>query len=137
MALSPLKMIQKQTCGWFVLAAVISCSIAVSLGDTVTATIGEPLILRFGYRGRRRGVTYHFSKDDQPFVLERPRVFRRFDRLSFVEITDTDAGEYHLLVEGRRVRYSKAINLIGMHMCNEHMHVNSLLVDTYICTYSG
>ena len=112
--LSPLIMIQKQTCCWFVLAAVVSCSIAVSLGDTVTANIGEPLILRFGYRGRRLGVRYHFSKDGQRFVPERFRVFRLFDRLSFVEITDTDAGEYHLVVEGWRVHYTKTINLIGM-----------------------
>ena len=108
-------MIQKQTWSWFVLAAVICCSIAVSLGETITATIGEPLVLRFGYRGRRRGVTYHFSKDGQTFVPERLRVFQRFERLSFVEVTDTDAGEYHLVVDGRRVHYSQTINVLGMH----------------------
>ena len=136
-------MIQKQTCGWFILAAVISCSIAVSLGDTVTANIGEPLVLRFGYRGRRLGVRYHFSKDGQPFVPERLRVFQRFDRLSFAEITDTDAGEYHLVVEGRRVHYSKAINLIGMYTTVCVMSICMLTAcwwvhtHIYVYTHSG
>ena len=117
-------MIQKQTYGWFVLAAVICCSIAVSLGETITATIGEPLVLRFGYRGRRLGVRYHFSKDGRSFAPERFRVFRLFDRLSFVEITDTDAGEYHLVVDGWRVHYSQTINVLGMHIM--YVHANTV-----------
>ena len=106
----------KQICGWFVLAAVISCSAAASLGETVTATIGAPYILRFDYDGPRLGVTYRFRKDGQPFVPERFRVFQRRARLSFVEITDTDAGLYELEVEGRGIQYSSSINLLGMYM---------------------
>ena len=106
-------MIWKQICGWFVLAAVISCSAAVSLRETVTATIGDPYILRFDYDGPRLGVTYRFSKDGKPFVPERFRVFQSLRRLSFVEITDSDAGLYQLEVEGKNVQYSKTINLLG------------------------
>ena len=109
-------MIWKQISGWLVLAVVISCHTAVSLEDTVTATIGEPFVLRFGYTGRRLGVRYHFSKDGKPFVPERPRVLRILGRLSFVEITDGDAGLYKLEVEGRRISYTKSINLLGMYL---------------------
>ena len=35
-------------------------------------------------------------------------------RLSFVEITDSDAGLYQVEVEGKNVQYSKTINLLGM-----------------------
>ena len=35
------KMTWKQTCGWFVLATMISCSAAVSLRETFTVTIGD------------------------------------------------------------------------------------------------
>ena len=104
----------KQICGWFVLAAVISCSAAASLGETVTATIGAPYILRFDYDGPRLGVTYRFRKDGQPFVPERFRVFRFRRRISFVEISDSDAGLYELEVEGRGTSYSGSINLQGM-----------------------
>ena len=108
-----LKMIWKQICGWCVLA-MISCSAAMSTRDTVTATIDNPFILNFGYSGRRFGVTYRFSKDGSPFVPERFRVFQRRGRLSFVEITDSDAGVYQLEVEGKGIHYSRTINLLGM-----------------------
>ena len=103
-------------------AAVISCSAAASLGETVTATIGAPCIFRFDYNGPRLGVTYRFRKDGQPFVPERFRVFQHCGRLSFVEISDSDAGLYELEVverkkEGRRTSYNKAINLLGMYTC--------------------
>ena len=104
----------KQICGWFMLAAVISCGAAATLGETVTATIGAPYILRFDYDGPRLGVTYRFRKDGQPFVPERFRVFQFLGRLSFVEITDSDAGLYELEVEGRGTSYSSTINLQGM-----------------------
>ena len=104
----------KQICGWFVLAAVISRSAAASLGETVTATIGAPYILRFDYDGPRLGVTYRYRKDGQPFVPERFRVFRFLGRLSFVEITDSDAGVYVLEVVGKKTSYSSTINLQGM-----------------------
>ena len=104
----------KQICGWFVLAAVISRSAAASLGETVTATIGAPYILRFDYDGPRLGVAYQFRKDDQPFAPEKLRVFQFCERLSFVEITDSDAGLYELEVEERRIHYSSTINLQGM-----------------------
>ena len=107
-------MIWKQIFGWFVLAAVISCSATVTSGETVTATIGDPYILKFEYNGPRRGVRYRFSKDDKPFVPERYRVFWSCGRISFLEITDDDAGLYQLEVQGRRIQYSKAINLLGM-----------------------
>ena len=106
-------MIQKQICGWIVLA-VISCSAAMSLRETVTATAGEPYILRFSYSGPRIGVDYHFTKDGEPFVPARFRVFRLLGRISFVEVTESDAGVYHLEVNGRRVHYSKTIKLLGM-----------------------
>ena len=109
-----MKMNWKQICGWFVLAAVIGCSAAASLGETVTATIGAPYILRFDYDGPRLGVTYRFRKDGQPFVPERFRVFQRRGRLSFVEVTDSDAGVYELEVEGRGTNYRSTINLLGM-----------------------
>ena len=114
-------MIWKQICGWCLLA-VISCSAAVSIRDTVTATDGDPFILSFGYSGRRLGVTYRYSKDGKPFVPERLRVLQRLGRLSFLEITDEDAGSYQLEVEGRGVRFSRTINLLGM----------SLLIAIYI-----
>ena len=106
-------MIWKQICGWCLLA-VISCSAAVSIRDTVTATDGEPFILNFGYSGRRLGITYHYSKDGKPFVPERLRVLQLLGRLSFLEITDEDAGLYQLEVEGRGVRFSRTITLLGM-----------------------
>ena len=108
-------MIWKQICGWCVLA-MISCSAAISTTDleTVTATIGDPFILKFGYNGRRFDVTYHFSKDGSPFVPERFRAFLLRGRLSFVEVTDSDAGVYTLAVEGSGIRYRKSINLLGM-----------------------
>ena len=91
------------------LAVVISCHAAVSLGDldTVNATIGEPFVLRFGYKGHRLGVRYHFSKDGKTFVPEKLRVLQIRGRLSFVEITDSDAGLYKLEVEGRRILLHK------------------------------
>ena len=110
------KMNWKQICGWLVLAAVISCSAAASLGETVTATIGAPYILRFDYDGPRLGVTYRFRKDGQPFVPERFRVFRFLGRISFVEISDSDAGVYELEVEGRGTSYSSTINLLGVYL---------------------
>ena len=108
-------MIWKQICGWCVLA-MISCSAAMSTRDTVTATIGDPFILRFGYNGHRFGVTYQFSKDGSPFVPERFRVFLLRGRLSFVEVTNSDAGAYTLEVEGSGIHYSKTINLLGMNV---------------------
>ena len=109
-------MIWKQICGWLVLAVVISCHTAVSQEETVTATIGEPFVLRFGYKGRRLGVWHYFSKDGKPFVPERPRVMQFRGRISFVEITDSDAGLYRLEVKGRRIRYTKSINLLGIYL---------------------
>ena len=106
-------MIWKQICGWCLLA-IISCSAAMSIRDTVTATVGDAFILSFGYSGRRLGVTYHYSKDGKPFVPERFRVLQLLGRLSFLEITDEDAGVYQLEVEGRGIRFSRTINLLGM-----------------------
>ena len=111
-------MIWKQICGWCLLA-VISCSAAVSIRDTVTATDGDPFILSFGYSGRRLGVTYRYSKDGIPFVPERLRVLQRLGRLSFLEITDEDAGSYQLEVEGRGVHFSRTINLLGMYVITD------------------
>jgi len=107
-------MILKQICGWCLLA-VISCSAAMSIreSDTVTATIGDPFILKFGYRGRRQGVTYRYSKDGKPFVPEKFRVFQLLGRLSFLEITDEDAGVYQLGVVGKGIRFSRTITLSG------------------------
>ena len=109
-----LSMNWKQTCSWFVLAVVISCNPAATLGETVTATVGAPYILRFDYDGPRLGVTFRYRKDGQPFVPERFIVFRFLGRLSFIEITDTDAGLYELEVEGRGIHYSGTVNLQGM-----------------------
>ena len=106
-------MIWKQICGWCLLA-VISCSAAVSIRDTATATVGDPFILKFNYSGHRLGVDYHYSKDGKPFVPERSRVLQLLGRLSFLEITESDAGVYQLVVEGRGIRYSSTINLLGM-----------------------
>ena len=107
-------MIQKQFCGWLILATLISYTTAMVLRDTANATIGEPYILKFGYVGPKRGVTYHFNKDGKPLVAEKFRVFQHLGRLSFVEITHEDAGLYQFEVHGRRIQYSKAINLLGM-----------------------
>ena len=110
-------MIWRQICGWCVLA-MISCCAAMSTRDMVTATIGDPFILRFDYSGRRFGVTYHFSKDGRPLAPERFRVFQLRGRLSFVEITESDAGVYQLEVEGRGIQYNQTINLLGMYVCS-------------------
>ena len=106
----------KQVCGWFVLAAVISYSAAVSLREAqaVTATVGEPYVLKFGYDGPRDGVKYRFTKDGKPLLTAKFRVFQLLRRLSFVEITESDAGLYHFEVEGSGIRYSKTINLLGI-----------------------
>ena len=123
----------RQICGWFVLA-MISCSGAVSLRETITAATGDPCIMRFGYDGPRDGVKFRFTKDGNPLVAERFRVFQYPRRLSFVEVTDSDTGLYQLDVEGNGIRYSKAINLIGMYVhvkytyismgnCNKIMHI--------------
>ena len=100
------------------LAAVISCSAAVSLRETVTATIGDPYILKFGYEGPRHGVKFHFTKDGTPLIAEKFRVFQLLRRLSFVEITESDAGLYHLEIEGKGIHYSKSINLLGSEICS-------------------
>lgn len=101
----------KQICGWFVLA-MISCTTAVSLRETITARTGDPCIMRFGYEGPRNGVKFAFTKDGKPLVAERFRVFQYPRRLSFVEVSDSDSGLYQLEVEGEGIRYSAAINLI-------------------------
>ena len=101
----------KQICGWFVLA-MVSCSTAVSLRETITARTGDPCIMRFGYKGPREGVKFAFTKDGKPLAAERFRVFQYPRRLSFVEVTDSDSGQYQLEVEGEGIRYSAAINLI-------------------------
>ena len=79
-------MILKQISDWLVLAVLISCHAAVFLGDldTVNATIGEPFVLRFGYKGSRLGVRYHFSKDSKTFVPEKLRVLQICGRLSII-----------------------------------------------------
>ena len=104
----------KQICGWCLLA-VICCSVAMSIreSDTVTTTIGDPFVLSFGYRGRRLGVDYRYSKDGKPFVPEKFRVFQLPGRLSFLEITDEDAGVYQLGVVGKGIRFSRKITLSG------------------------
>ena len=106
-------MIWKQISGWCLLA-IISCSAAVSISDTVTATVGDPFILNFGYSGRRRGVIYRYSKDNKPFSPEKFRVLQLLGKLSFLEITDEDAGVYQLGVAGKGIRFSSAITLLGM-----------------------
>ena len=98
--------------------------------DTVTATIGDPFILSFGYNGRRFGVTYQFSKDGSPFVPERFRVFLIHGRLSFVEVTDSDAGAYTLAVEGSGIHYRKTINLLGMNVTNNRLKPHIAIVFT-------
>ena len=106
----------KQICGWFVLAAVISCSAAASLGETYTATIGEPYILKTGYKGSRDGVWYHCIKDGKPYVPDHIRVFLLLRRLSFVEITESDAGTYQIEIQGKGgLHYTKTIKLLGMY----------------------
>ena len=107
----------KQICGWCMLA-MISCSAAITTPDleTVTATIGDPFILKFDYNGRRFGVTYNFSKDGSPFVPERFRAFLYCGKLSFVEIADIDAGVYTFAAEGSGIHYRKSINLSGMNI---------------------
>ena len=97
-----------------VAVAVISCSTAMALvADSVTATIGEPYILKFGYEGPRDGVDFHFSKDGKPFLAEKILVFKLLRRLSFIEITESDAGVYTLEVNGKGIHYKKAITLLG------------------------
>ena len=106
----------KQICGWFVLAAVISCSAAASLGETFTATIGQPYILKTGYEGSRDGVWYHCIKDGKPYVPDHIRVFLLLRRLSFVEITESDAGTYQIEIQGKGgLHYTKIIKLLGMY----------------------
>ena len=104
-------------CGCLLLA-VISCCVAVSLRDTAATeewcTFGEPYIMQFGYKGPRDGVTYHFTKDGKPVEVDRRRIFQRRGRMSFVEIADTDAGEYQLQVSGKGVHFIKKIKLLGM-----------------------
>ena len=112
--LFPLKMIWKQICGWCLLA-VISCSAAGSIRETVTATVGDPFVLSFGYNGRRFGVTYHYSKDGKLFAAEKSRVLQPLGRLAFLVIHESDAGVYQLEVNGRGINYRKSINLLGMH----------------------
>jgi len=105
-----------QIYGW-VAVAVISCSIAMALEDSATATAGEPYILRFDYSGRRRGAKFHYTKDGEPFVAEKSRVFTLLRRLSFVEISESDAGVYTLKVNRKGVqRYNKSITLTGMYI---------------------
>ena len=118
----------KQICGWCVLA-MISCSAAISTTDTVTATIGDPFILKFGYNGSRFGVTYQFSKDGSPFVPERFRAFLLRGRLSFIEVTDSDAGVYTLAVEGSGIRYRKSINLLGMNVVTTYVAMKSYIAS--------
>ena len=120
----------KQICGWCVLA-MISCSAAISTTETVTATIGDPFILSFGYNGRRFGVTYQFSKDGSPFVPERFKVFLLRGRLSFVEVTDSDAGVYTLAVEGSRIRYRKSIKLLGMNVVTTYIAMK-IMIASYV-----
>jgi len=106
-------MIWKQIYG-LVAVAVISCSTAMALvADSVTATIGEPYILKFGYGGPTHGVNFHFSKDGKPFLAEKIRVFLLLRRLSFIEISESDAGVYTLEVNGKGISYKKSITLLG------------------------
>ena len=108
-------MIRKQIFGWCLLAVMSCCSAAMSIkeSDKVTATIGDPFILSFDYSGSRQDVTYHYSKDGKAFVPEKFRVLQLPGRLSFLEITNEDAGVYQLEVDGSRTHYSKTINLSG------------------------
>ena len=106
-----------QICGWFVLATVISCSAAASLGETVTATIGAPYILNIGYKGSRDGVWYHCIKDGKQLLPDNFRLFFLLRRLSFVEITEGDAGTYQIEIQSKDgVVYTKTINLLGMYV---------------------
>ena len=116
-------MIGKQICGWCLLA-VISCSAAVSIRATVTATVGDPFVLSFGYSGRRFGISCHYRKDGKPFFPERLRVVQLLGRLSFLEITEEDAGIYQIGVVGRGIRFSRTITLLGA------------CIATYICSYT-
>ena len=89
---------------------------AASLGETVTATIGAPYILNIGYKGSRDGVWYHCIKDGKQLLPDHFRVFLSIRRLSFVEITESDAGTYQIEIQGKDgVVYTKAINLLGMY----------------------
>ena len=106
-------MIWKQICGWCLLT-VISCGAAMSIRDTVTATIGDPFVLNFDYSVHRQGVTYRYVKDGNPFIPEESRVLQLLGRLLFLEITDVDAGVYQLEVEGSGLNYSRTINLLGI-----------------------
>jgi len=116
---------RKQIYGW-VAVAVISCSIAMALEDSVTATAGEPYILKFDYSGSRRGVKFHYTKDGERFFAERSRVFTLLRRVSFVEITEDDAGVYTLEVNRRGVQqYSKTITLTGT-------YIYTYVVKTYM-----
>ena len=105
----------KQIYGWIVVA-VISCSTTMALvGDSITGIVGDPCIVNFGYDGPRHGVNFRFSKDGKPFVAERFRVFQRLQRLSFAEVTESDAGVYTLAVDGRGIRrWRRSITLLGM-----------------------
>ena len=108
----------KQICGWFVLATMVSCSTTASLKETFTATIGEPYIVNVGYTGSGDGVWYHCIKDGKPFLADHFRVFLLLRRLSFVEITENDAGTYEIEIQGKNgVVYTKIINLLGMYSC--------------------
>ena len=108
-------MIWKQICGWCLLA-IISCSAAVSIRDTVTATIGDPFGLSFHYSGSRLGVTYHYRKDGELFVPEDSKVLQLNGNLLFLEITNGNAGVYQLKVEGSGINYSRTINLLGSYV---------------------
>ena len=115
MQLLSLTMIWKQICGWCLLA-IISRSAAISIRDTVTAIIGDPFGLSFGYSGSRLDVTYHYSKDGEPFVPEESRVLQLNGSLLFLEISNGNAGVYQLKVEGSGINDSRTINLLGSYV---------------------
>ena len=101
---------------WFILGIFGSGAVAIDdctgEKDSTVATKGHPFFLSFDYDGPRTAVSYSFSKDGVAIDGDNVRVFLDMDRIFFLEVADSDAGTYTLVVRGIEA-YRKSVRLCG------------------------
>ena len=102
----------------------ILCSLVVALAcfsigstsdpvETVTADVGEPFILNFGYTGPTHGVVHKLTKDGEEVIVDNTRTFRQLGQLYFTEIYEQDSGKYLLSVTENGADFEQTIVLSG------------------------
>ena len=104
-------------CSLVIALACFSIGSASDPVETVTADVGEPFILNFGYTGPTLGVTHKLTKDGEEVVVDNTRTFRQLSQLYFTEIYEQDSGKYLLSVTGKEAGdFEKVIVLSGSYI---------------------